>query len=251
LLCIYEVLSAGDIWINELIMNTSLSLQAHPDPVSALWLGMLFAVYAAIGIPANLLVLILTVTKKSLRSVPLNMCIFSLSCTDLLMLVSLLSSTVWAFTFDESVCKIGGVSVYIAAITSTTMPSCLAVCRCAIVCRDQNLGSLLRVLRKRKGILALIGMYWTYGLLFPLPLVINDNFGLDPLGCCGITAIDSLNLWVIRLVKGTLKRKIICLLLTKKILLITKNCFGSAGGNKSGCWRVTVGRRFMTERLHP
>jgi hypothetical protein len=49
-----------------------------PDPASALWLGVLYAIYAAIGIPLNLLVLYLTVTNESLRAVPISMCVFSI-----------------------------------------------------------------------------------------------------------------------------------------------------------------------------
>ncbi len=41
-----------------------------PNPESAVLLGIVYAIYAAVGIPGNLLVLILTLAKPTVRAVP-------------------------------------------------------------------------------------------------------------------------------------------------------------------------------------
>jgi hypothetical protein len=112
---------------------------ADPDPSSARWLGIIYAVYALIGIPANILVLFLTVAKEKVRSVPLNMCIFSLAFADIMVLVSTTSSTFYAINFDDNVCKVGGVGIYVFIIMSMTLPSGLAMCRHAGLSNEQDL----------------------------------------------------------------------------------------------------------------
>jgi hypothetical protein len=44
--------------------------------------------------------------------------------------------------------------------------------------------------------MVLNGLFWTYGLFFTTPLIFQNKFGLDPLGCCGVTTIDSIPLWI-------------------------------------------------------
>uniref|UniRef100_A0A914VYA3 G-protein coupled receptors family 1 profile domain-containing protein n=1 Tax=Plectus sambesii TaxID=2011161 RepID=A0A914VYA3_9BILA len=78
---------------------TNNSVVADPDPGSAMWLGILYAFYATIGIPANLLVLVLTMTQN-VRVHPINICIFNIAFAHMMLLVSCLSSTLWALTLD-------------------------------------------------------------------------------------------------------------------------------------------------------
>uniref|UniRef100_A0A914XC93 G-protein coupled receptors family 1 profile domain-containing protein n=1 Tax=Plectus sambesii TaxID=2011161 RepID=A0A914XC93_9BILA len=82
------------------------------------------------------------------------------------------------------------------------LPGCLAVCRYAGISNERELDSpyLLRALKKRKGIYILNIAFWMYGLLYTLPFVATDKFGLDAIGCCGITEISSVFLWVYYLV---------------------------------------------------
>lgn len=166
------------------------------DPDSAKMLGILYAVYAILGIPTNLLVLILTVAVESVRIVPLNICIFSLAFTDMMVLASFLSSSIYAITFDVMICKVMGVGVYVFIVMSMLMPACLAVCRHASICGEHELHPSLRPLKTKKGILLLNALFWTYGLLFSVPYIISDKFGLDRMGCCGIAEIDSAFLWI-------------------------------------------------------
>uniref|UniRef100_A0A914XHX3 G-protein coupled receptors family 1 profile domain-containing protein n=1 Tax=Plectus sambesii TaxID=2011161 RepID=A0A914XHX3_9BILA len=174
---------------------TNVTLSADPDPESAQWLGILYGLYAVIGIPSNLLMLILTITDKNLRTMPMNICIFSITFADMMALVSFLSATLWTATYDVMVCKVMGVGIYIFDVMSLLLPACLAVCRYAAVCWEQDLHPILRYLKTRRGILLLNAMFWTYGLTFTLPLIADDKFGLDRMGCCGVTDIDSVFLW--------------------------------------------------------
>uniref|UniRef100_A0A914X122 G-protein coupled receptors family 1 profile domain-containing protein n=1 Tax=Plectus sambesii TaxID=2011161 RepID=A0A914X122_9BILA len=179
---------------------TNTSVFADPDPGSAMWLGLLYAVYAAIGIPANLLVLVLS-TTKNVRVHPINICIFSIAFADMMLLVSCLSSTLWALTYDMKTCKVMGVGVYVFILMSMTLPSCLSLCRhVGLVREEHELHPMLRPLKRRKGILALNGIFWTYGLLYPLPFILTDRMGLDPMGFCGVVEIDSFLFWTYYLV---------------------------------------------------
>uniref|UniRef100_A0A914XBN8 G-protein coupled receptors family 1 profile domain-containing protein n=1 Tax=Plectus sambesii TaxID=2011161 RepID=A0A914XBN8_9BILA len=179
---------------------TNTSIVADPDPGSAIWLGIVYAVYATIGIPANLLVLVLSMTKN-VRIHPINICIISIAFADMMVLVSCLSSIIWALTNDIRVCKVMGVGIYVFVVMSMTLPSCLSLCRYVGLVRDeQELHPMLRPLRRRKGILALNGMFWAYGLLFNLPFILTDRMGLDSLGFCGVVEINSVLLWAYYLV---------------------------------------------------
>uniref|UniRef100_A0A914XRN7 G-protein coupled receptors family 1 profile domain-containing protein n=1 Tax=Plectus sambesii TaxID=2011161 RepID=A0A914XRN7_9BILA len=179
---------------------TNTTVVADPDPGSAMWLGLVWAIYAAIGIPANILVLVLSMTKN-VRVHPINICIISIAFSDMMVLVSCLSSIIWALTNDIRVCKVMGVGIYVFVVMSMTLPSCLALCRHVGLVQDlQELHPLLWPLKKRKGIIALNGMLWTYGLLFTLPFILTDRMGLDSLGFCGIVEISSVLLWAYYLV---------------------------------------------------
>uniref|UniRef100_A0A914UJA1 G-protein coupled receptors family 1 profile domain-containing protein n=1 Tax=Plectus sambesii TaxID=2011161 RepID=A0A914UJA1_9BILA len=182
--------------------NSTTSTDQDPDPNSAMWLGIIYAVYGAIGIPINVIVLLLTIKVKSVRAIPLNICIFSMALADMMVLVSFLSSTIWAFSYNVAICKVMGVGVYIFVPMSMLLPGCLAVCRYAGIYNERELDSpyLLRALKKRKGIYILNIAFWMYGLLYTLPFVATDKFGLDAIGCCGITEINSVFLWVYYLV---------------------------------------------------
>uniref|UniRef100_A0A914WIT0 G-protein coupled receptors family 1 profile domain-containing protein n=1 Tax=Plectus sambesii TaxID=2011161 RepID=A0A914WIT0_9BILA len=179
---------------------TNTSVFVDPDPGSTMWLGIVWAIYAAIGIPANLLVLVLSMTKN-VRIHPINICIISIAFADMMVLVSCLSSIIWALTYDIRVCKVMGVGIYVFVVMSMTLPSCLSLCRYVGVVRDEKeLHPMLKPLRRRKGILALNGIFWTYGLLFNLPFILTDRMGLDSLGFCGVVEISSVLLWVYYLV---------------------------------------------------
>uniref|UniRef100_A0A914W3P8 G-protein coupled receptors family 1 profile domain-containing protein n=1 Tax=Plectus sambesii TaxID=2011161 RepID=A0A914W3P8_9BILA len=167
-----------------------------PDPESAIWLGKLYALYGAIGIPANLIVLLLTLTSEKLRAIPMNICILSITFADLMVLVAFLSSTFWAMSFDPMICKVMGVGIYIFDVMTLLLPACLAVCRYVAICSEQTLHPRLRVLKKRKGIIILNGIFWAYGLTFTIPLIITDRFGLGDIGICGVTEINSIALWI-------------------------------------------------------
>uniref|UniRef100_A0A914W647 G-protein coupled receptors family 1 profile domain-containing protein n=1 Tax=Plectus sambesii TaxID=2011161 RepID=A0A914W647_9BILA len=167
-----------------------------PDPESAIWLGKLYALYGAIGIPANLIVLLLTLTSEKLRAIPMNICILSITFADLMVLVAFLSSTFWAMSFDPMICKVMGVGIYIFDVMTLLLPACLAVCRYVAICSEQTLHPRLRVLKKRKGIIILNGIFWAYGLTFTIPLIITDRFGLGDIGICGVTDINSIGLWI-------------------------------------------------------
>jgi hypothetical protein len=119
-------------------MNSTITVDA--DPESARWLGIIYAVYGIIGIPANLLVMLLTIIDENVRAVPINVCIFSIAIGDMMVLVTDLSVTYYGFTFDETICKVAGVGVYTFIIMSMTLPACLAMCRYANVSSQQNLG---------------------------------------------------------------------------------------------------------------
>ena len=62
-------------------MNSTImtGVYVDPDPASALFMGILFASLAVVGIPLNLFIFISTITLKELRSVPANVFIASLS----------------------------------------------------------------------------------------------------------------------------------------------------------------------------
>uniref|UniRef100_A0A914X111 G-protein coupled receptors family 1 profile domain-containing protein n=1 Tax=Plectus sambesii TaxID=2011161 RepID=A0A914X111_9BILA len=75
------------------------------------------------------------------------------------------------------------------------LPACLAVCRYATICHNDELSGYLRILKTRKGIFALNAICWLYGACFTLPFSIEDKFGLDGVGTCGIAEIDSTFLW--------------------------------------------------------
>ena len=77
---------------NFIIVNISFPPR-DPDPGSALWLGIKYVVYAAIGVPADLIVLFLSVANESVRAVLLNVCIYSLAFAHMMILVSFISST--------------------------------------------------------------------------------------------------------------------------------------------------------------
>jgi hypothetical protein len=118
----------------------------------------------------------------------------------MMLLVSSLSSTLWAMTFDIMVCKVMGIGIYIFIVMSMMLPACLAMCRHAGLCSVHELPVVLRPLKTRKGILALNAMFWTYGIFFMWPFLYYDKFGLDAMGCCGVTEIDTLFLWIYYLV---------------------------------------------------
>jgi hypothetical protein len=69
---------------------------------------------------------------------------------------------------------------------------CLAVCRYAAVCNDTNRSRLLKFLTTRNGILTLNIFVWSFASLYPIPLIINKNFGLDVVGVCGIGKLDTI-----------------------------------------------------------
>uniref|UniRef100_A0A914WKU5 G-protein coupled receptors family 1 profile domain-containing protein n=1 Tax=Plectus sambesii TaxID=2011161 RepID=A0A914WKU5_9BILA len=155
------------------------NISLDPDPESALWIGICFSCWGVIGIPANLFIVLATICSESLRSVPLNMFLFSLALGDLMFLVSCQSSLLWAIYFDEVICQVMGVGVYIFVLMSFLVPPNLAVCRYAVVCDDAQIPSWLRFTTRKLGIIALNGVIWAFTILYPIPLILNGNFGLD------------------------------------------------------------------------
>src|SRR5689334_7573511 len=101
--------------------NTTNNLEPDfidPDQESAVWVGIIFGIIIFIGIPSNLLVILLTVTVENIRSVPSNLCLLSIAAADSMTLVSISSAVIYAITFDVSICKIFGVGLYIFVLPS-------------------------------------------------------------------------------------------------------------------------------------
>ena len=164
---------------------------ADPDPNSALFLGVVYAIYGLFGIPANLFVVVATLTSDTLRSVNMNIFVLSLALGDLLYLIFSYSSLLWALTFDIRVCKIGGVGFYTFVMLSVITPPCLAISRYAVVHSVEPWGAKLNFLTKRSGILLVNGLLWVFVFLFPVPFIIVDKFGLDVMGVCGVENFNS------------------------------------------------------------
>jgi hypothetical protein len=174
---------------------------ADPDPESAFFLGITYSIYALIGIPPNLFVVIATLASESLRKLDINIFVLTLALGDALYLLSATSSMFWSLTYDIRVCKIGGIGFYNFVTLSVITPPCLAISRYAVVCSGDWLGQKLQFLTKRSSILIVNVLLWTYVIVFPIPFIAADKFGLDVIGVCGIESFDS-NLLLIYFIIG-------------------------------------------------
>ena len=88
-----------------------------------------------------------------------------------------------------------GVGSYTFGVMSLLLPACLSVCRHANI-TDEQLSKTLVALKTRNGILLFNAILWTYGLLVPLPFVLENAFGQDPMGVCGLARFNSVFLWI-------------------------------------------------------
>jgi hypothetical protein len=127
--------------------------------------------------------------------VNLNIFVLTLGLGDAIFLLFACSSTVWGFTFQPIVCKIGGVGFYSFAMLNIMTPPCLAITRFAVVSSGRH-HSKIRILTKRKGVLLLNGILWTFVLFFPVPFIFANKIGLDMMGVCGIEDFNSIGLLV-------------------------------------------------------
>jgi hypothetical protein len=129
--------------------------QTDLDPKSALVLGIWYTILALIGTPMNLFLIITTLAFKSIRSIPLNSFVFSLALSDMLYLLSTVSQLFWGLYFDIRICKIAGVCFYMFGLSSFMIPPCLAMCRYAVICKNQKMAANMKILTERIGIYTL------------------------------------------------------------------------------------------------
>jgi hypothetical protein len=165
--------------------------QTDPDPKSALALGIWYSIVALIGTPMNLFLIITTLAFKSIRSIPLNSFVFSLALSDMLYLLSTVSQLFWGLYFDIRICKIAGVCIYMFALLSFMIPPCLAMCRYAVICSNQQMAANLKIFTRPSGIYAVNALAWSYMAIFVIPFVFLHDFGLDVIGICGIVSLHS------------------------------------------------------------
>jgi hypothetical protein len=164
-----------------------------PDPESALFLGIIFSIYAFVGIPANFFVAFATLMNDNLRSKSINFFVLSLSLSDMMSLFfGACSQMLWALTFDIRVCKVGGVPFYSFAILSAITPPFLAISRYVYI--SNKIDTKFKFLSEYSGVFLIIGVLWAFVFIMQVPFIIADKFGLDYVGVCGIGSFDSLGL---------------------------------------------------------
>jgi hypothetical protein len=169
--------------------STAVVVESYPDPDpdSIFVVGIWFAIVAVLGIPLNLFIIVSTLTVKSLRDVPINFFLFSLSVADTMFLVGFAMHLPYALTFNTNVCKVSAMIIYIFGTVSNFIPPFLAMNRYAVVCSpQQKLASYLRKLFTRNGIYLMNTILWICQTCYILPFAIFDTLGLGVIGTCNV-----------------------------------------------------------------
>uniref|UniRef100_A0A914UZL0 G-protein coupled receptors family 1 profile domain-containing protein n=1 Tax=Plectus sambesii TaxID=2011161 RepID=A0A914UZL0_9BILA len=169
------------------------STTSDPDPTSARALGIWFTVIAIIGIPMNLYLVVGSLITKSVRSNPANYFLINLALADTVSLLSCAFHLYYGLFFDELICKICGIGLYMSGFASVMLPPFIAISRYVVIVdqRSSRLVLILKPLFCKVGIIAMNSIVWLYQLGYTIPLLILDKFGLDPIGVCGITKMPS------------------------------------------------------------